>query len=190
MDEGFVVPQMPQAISNSYEDDEDMDIENDGSLMNHSLYDLFGPLRHAKSTPKAVTSTDTNPNTYTSTIARNCFKISSPQKREQQQKQPPPYPKRESLEGKQYVDFISRLGFEANYKPVVNKLLSYLEPKDLSVVTMVSQTWKTVCQYNKKSNKLRMEYLDGRKNRKENLILVSLLFYYYVYSVLQNSAPI
>ncbi|XP_012232754.1 uncharacterized protein [Linepithema humile] len=74
---------------------------------------------------------------------------------------------------KEKVDFLSLLGEESNHLNVVSKILSYLSPRDLCSISMVSTTWKKICERDFCANRRRMNYILCKQNIKENLKIVT-----------------
>jgi len=73
------------------------------------------------------------------------------------------------------VDFLSRLGIHGNYTPVLKKLLSYLDPKDLSQACLVSRNWNQVITSDRNADQRRMVYINEMKALKRSVGEVSFM---------------
>ncbi|XP_046746866.1 F-box only protein 43-like [Diprion similis] len=74
--------------------------------------------------------------------------------------------------GKSSVDFMSVLGEESDHWRVVSKILAFLDAKDLCAVSMVSKSWRRICERDSRARMRRYHYVILRQNIKENLKLI------------------
>ncbi|XP_078043103.1 uncharacterized protein LOC144473263 [Augochlora pura] len=74
--------------------------------------------------------------------------------------------------GRRTVDMLALLGDKSNHWRTVSKILSYLGPQDLCSISMVSKTWRRICNSDFKANTRRLTHIILRQNAKENLRIV------------------
>ena len=66
------------------------------------------------------------------------------------------------------VDFLLRLGAESSHPEIIERILSYLEPRDLTAVAVVSRTWNSILKEDTAAYKRAQCYLEERQKNKEN----------------------
>ncbi|XP_053985225.1 uncharacterized protein LOC128879788 isoform X1 [Hylaeus volcanicus] len=74
--------------------------------------------------------------------------------------------------GRETVDILALLGDKSNHWRIVSKIFSYLGPQDLCSVSMVSKTWRRLCNNDFRANTRRLTHVILRQNAKENLKLI------------------
>ncbi|KAF6213530.1 hypothetical protein GE061_011250 [Apolygus lucorum] len=67
------------------------------------------------------------------------------------------------------INFLELLGVKSYHPSIISRILSYLSDSDLSNVTMVSKTWKSVCLADTAARLRWHEYTSERKQNRENL---------------------
>lgn len=72
------------------------------------------------------------------------------------------------LTGLEYVDFVTNLGEKSNHWRVIEKIFSYLAPKDLCAVNVVSKSWRNICLNDNEANLRRKAYVTAIQTSKEN----------------------
>jgi hypothetical protein len=73
--------------------------------------------------------------------------------------------------GQEKIDFLYLLGERSDHHTVVKVILSYLEPKDLTAVVVVSKTWNRVCKSDRDAHRRIHRYLKRKRDNKENTVL-------------------
>ncbi|XP_063993385.1 uncharacterized protein LOC135171031 [Diachasmimorpha longicaudata] len=71
--------------------------------------------------------------------------------------------------GKDTVDILHLLGEKSNHLEIVSKILGYLRAEDLCAVSMVSKTWRNICEKDIVANMRRITHVCVRQSTKENL---------------------
>lgn len=79
------------------------------------------------------------------------------------------YTKRKSLEGKKSLDFMSYLGKRYNFILVIDKIFSFLDGKDLTAMSKVSQSWRRIIKYSSSAKIKQEHYLTYMQLEKENI---------------------
>lgn len=72
------------------------------------------------------------------------------------------------LTGQEYVDFVTNLGEKSNHWKVLEKIFSYLAPKDLCAVNIVSKSWRNISNNDSEANSRRKAYVTAIQTSKEN----------------------
>ena len=66
------------------------------------------------------------------------------------------------------VDFLLYFGVERTCPEIVEQVFSYLEPRDLTSVAVVSKSWNRILQEDKVAYRRAQRYLEARQKNKEN----------------------
>lgn len=70
--------------------------------------------------------------------------------------------------GREKVDFLYVLSAKSDHHVILEVILSYLEPSDLTAVAMVSKTWNRVCKSDSRTRRRLHRYLERKRRNKEN----------------------
>ncbi|KAJ9578049.1 hypothetical protein L9F63_025092 [Diploptera punctata] len=82
---------------------------------------------------------------------------------------------RATLLRREKVDFLSLLGAESAHPQIVKCIFSYLKPRDLTAVAVVSKTWKKILEEDSTAYRHAQSYLEHRQKNKEKLLRPSAL---------------